>query len=83
MRIFRRKKKINLDTHARIDAAQLKVNSAFIMFQQAHDALDEANVEINEALTESEKKVSSLQAKLENEKLLWQKLLTNIMLMNN
>lgn len=68
VKIFRRKKKINLDTHARIEAASLKVNNAFIMFQQAHDALDESNAELNEALTESQKKINSLQGQLENEK---------------
>lgn len=66
--MLRRKKKIILDTHARVDKAQLKVNSAFIMFQQAHDALEEVDIELNETLAESEKRLASLQGQLENEK---------------
>jgi hypothetical protein len=38
------------------------------MFQQAHDALEEANDELTKTLDESNKKISSINAQLENEK---------------
>jgi hypothetical protein len=63
-----RKKKIDLDTNALTDAAQGKVSEAFIMFQQAHDALDEAQDQLTEIYLESAKKIDSLKAQLENEK---------------
>lgn len=74
MRLFK-KRKIELDTHAKIESANLKVNSAFIMFQQAHDSLNKANDELLDILYESDNKLTSLNAQLDNEKAAKQKAL--------
>lgn len=53
-KIFRKGKKISLSATARVELARNKVNEAFIMFQQAQDAIDESNVELNKAVSLAE-----------------------------
>lgn len=65
--IFRRKREPILTPEQKIEAAQSKVNSAFIMFQQASDALTEANEELHGAVVESDNTIQSLKAKLDKE----------------
>lgn len=73
MGLFKRKKKIQLDTQAQIDIAKDKVNEAFIMFQQAHDTVDEANDKLAITIDESNLKIASLTSQLENEQSVKQK----------
>ena len=72
---FKRRRKIELDTHGKIEAAQNKVNEAFIMFQQAHDSLEEANKELKATVEQSDSKVISLNAQLSTEQAARQKAL--------
>lgn len=76
--IIRRKRKLILSPEAKFQAAKGKVNEAFIMFQQANDAISEANNELNEAVTQTDKQISSLENSLNTEKQRKQSMLTEI-----
>jgi len=62
--LFKKKRKY-LTPDEKIEAASTKVNGAFIMFQQAHDALEEAKGELSQAVTEADDRINSLRAQLE------------------
>jgi hypothetical protein len=72
-KLFKRKKKMNLDTNSLAEAAQNKVSEAFIMFKQAHDAVEEAQQELTNAFQESYRKIDSLKGQLKNEEIARQK----------
>lgn len=63
MGLFKKKPK-QLTPEEKIEAASTKVNGAFIMFQQAHDALVEAEKELERVVSETERNMDSLRAQL-------------------
>lgn len=76
---FRKKKhKLKLTADGKHEVAKTKVTEAFIMFQQAQDALDEANALHNEAAEIAQYEEEQLEIQLLEKRKLKQKALTEI-----
>lgn len=81
-KIFRRGKKISLSATARVELARNKVTEAFIMFQQAQDAIEESNFELNQAVTMAEQNEIDFLNKANYEKSIKEKAIEELHLNN-
>lgn len=79
LKIFRRNsKKMLVSAEARVELARGKVGEAFVMFQQAQDAIDESNNELLQAATEAAANEESFKDKARSEEKIKQRALVEI-----
>lgn len=77
--MFKKKNKVvTISTAEKTELAKQKINEAYILFQEAHDSLNQANEKLKEISDESSKKLMILSSQIEDETIARQNVLDHI-----